>query len=95
MPAREKASGQAPVLALHEVSAGYGAIQILHEVSLHVNEGEIVAVIGPNGAGKSTTFKVIMGLINHLGGDVLYLGRSLVGERPDRILGFGLAYVPQ
>src|SRR5688500_9480546 len=84
-----------PVLALREVSAGYGAIQILHGVSLHVDEGEIVAVIGPNGAGKSTTFKVIMGLINHLGGEVIYQGRSLVGLRPDLILGLGLAYVPQ
>ncbi|MPZ32739.1 MAG: ATP-binding cassette domain-containing protein [Rhodospirillales bacterium] len=88
-------SGRAPVLSLSEVSAGYGPIQILHEVSLHIDEGEIVAVIGPNGAGKSTTFKVIMGLINHLGGDVVYLGHNLVGLRPDRILGLGLAYVPQ
>ena len=90
-----RASPQAPLLELREVSAGYGAIQILHGVSLNVNEGEIVAVIGPNGAGKSTTFKVIMGLITHLGGEVLYRGRNLVGERTDRILGLGLAYVPQ
>jgi ABC-type branched-subunit amino acid transport system ATPase component len=88
-------SAQTPLLELREVSAGYGALQILHEVSLNVNEGEIVAVIGPNGAGKSTTFKVIMGLVTHLGGDVLYEGRSLVGERTDRILGRGIAYVPQ
>jgi branched-chain amino acid transport system ATP-binding protein len=89
------AEGGKPLLVLRDVSAGYGAIQILHGVSLHVDEGEIVAVIGPNGAGKSTTFKVIMSLIDHLGGEVEYRGRSLVGERPDRILGFGLAYVPQ
>src|SRR5262245_33537297 len=89
------ANGRSPLLALHDVSAGYGGVQILHGVSLRVNEGEIVAVIGPNGAGKSTTFKVIMGLITHFGGEVLFRGRSLVGERPDRILGLGLAYVPQ
>ncbi len=89
------ADARAPLLTLHDVSAGYGAIQILHGVSLHVDEGEIVSVIGPNGAGKSTTFKVIMGLIDHLGGDVRYRGESLVGRRPDRILGLGLAYVPQ
>jgi ABC-type branched-subunit amino acid transport system ATPase component len=89
------ADGRPRLLELRDVSAGYGPIQILHGVSLEVNEGEIVAVIGPNGAGKSTTFKVIMGLIDHLGGDVIYRDRSLVGERPDRILGFGLAYVPQ
>jgi branched-chain amino acid transport system ATP-binding protein len=86
---------RAPLLELHRVSAAYGPIQILHDVSLHVNAGEIVSVIGPNGAGKSTTFKVIMGLVDHLGGTVLYRGRNLVGERPHRILGFGLAYVPQ
>jgi ABC-type branched-subunit amino acid transport system ATPase component len=91
-----RASAQAtPLLELREVSAGYGPIQILHGVSLAVDEGEIVAVIGPNGAGKSTTFKVIMGLITHLGGEVFYRGRSLAGERTDRILGLGLAYVPQ
>ena len=87
--------GRTPLLELRAVSAGYGPIQILHDVSLNVNEGEIVSVIGPNGAGKSTTFKVIMGLITYLGGEVLYRGRNLVSERPDRILGLGLAYVPQ
>jgi ABC-type branched-subunit amino acid transport system ATPase component len=90
-----RADGRPPLLLLHGVSAAYGPVQILHDVSLHVNAGEIVSVIGPNGAGKSTTFKVIMGFINHLGGEVIFRGRSLVGERPDRILGFGLAYVPQ
>jgi ABC-type branched-subunit amino acid transport system ATPase component len=84
-----------PLLELRDVAAGYGPIQILHGVSLHVNRQEIVAIIGPNGAGKSTTFKVIMGLVTHLGGEVIYDGRSLVGQPPDRILGFGLAYVPQ
>jgi len=87
--------GRAPLLELRGVSAAYGPIQVLHDVSLRVNAGEIVSVIGPNGAGKSTTFKVIMGFVNHLGGDVIYRDRSLVGERPDRILGLGLAYVPQ
>ena len=84
-----------PLLALRDVSAAYGPIQILHGVTLHVHEGEVVCIIGPNGAGKSTTFKVIMGLIHHLGGEMIYRGRSLVGEQPDRIVGYGLAYVPQ
>jgi branched-chain amino acid transport system ATP-binding protein len=52
-------------------------------------------VIGPNGAGKSTTFKVIMNLITFLGGEVVFEGSSLVGQRPDRVLGLGLGYVPQ
>jgi branched-chain amino acid transport system ATP-binding protein len=83
------------LLELRDVQAGYGSIQILHGVSLNVNAGEIVAVIGPNGAGKSTTFKVIMNLINHLGGEVVFDGQSLVGQRPDRVLALGLGYVPQ
>jgi branched-chain amino acid transport system ATP-binding protein len=83
------------LLELRDVQAGYGSIPILHGVSLQVNAGEVVAVIGPNGAGKSTTFKVIMNLITFLGGEVVFDGTSLVGQRPDRILALGLGYVPQ
>jgi ABC-type branched-subunit amino acid transport system ATPase component len=83
------------LLELRAVEAGYGSIQILHGVSLHVNAGEVVAVIGPNGAGKSTAFKVIMGFITHLRGEIVFDGRSLIGQRPDKILALGLGYVPQ
>ena len=83
------------LLELRDVSAAYGAIQILYGVSLHVDPGEVVSVIGPNGAGKSTAFKVIMGFINHLGGEIVFDGKSLVGQRPNRVLGLGLGYVPQ
>ena len=83
------------LLELRNVEAGYGSLQILHGVSLQVNEGEVVAVIGPNGAGKSTAFKVIMGFISYLGGEIVFDGHDLVGQRPDRILGLGLGYVPQ
>jgi len=83
------------LLELKDVEAGYGRIQILHKVSLHVNEKEVVCVIGPNGAGKSTAFKVIMGFINHLGGDIQFDGKSILGFRPDQILSRGLGYVPQ
>ena len=84
-----------PLLKLENVDAAYGRIQILHEVSLHVDENEVVCIIGPNGAGKSTTFKVIMGFIDHLGGGMTFNDQNLVGCRPDQILGMGLGYVPQ
>jgi branched-chain amino acid transport system ATP-binding protein len=84
-----------PYLELKSVDAAYGRIQILHGVSLEVKEGEIVAVIGPNGAGKSTTFKVIMGFIRYLAGEILFDGQDIVGLRPDQILSRGLGYVPQ
>jgi ABC-type branched-subunit amino acid transport system ATPase component len=83
------------LLELRDVAAAYGSIPILHGVSLHVDAGEVVSVIGPNGAGKSTTFKAILGLVTHLGGEIVFKGRSLVGRRPDRVLGLGLGYVPQ
>ncbi|HBK81246.1 MAG TPA: ABC transporter ATP-binding protein [Nitrospinae bacterium] len=83
------------LLELKNINAGYGRIQILHDVSLEVNEGEVVCVIGPNGAGKSTTFKVIMGFINYLGGEITFDGTNIVGLRPDQVLGQGLGYVPQ
>ncbi len=85
----------AALLDLKDVNAAYGRIQILHDVSLHVNEKEVVAVIGPNGAGKSTTFKIIMGFINYLGGEIQFEDQNIVGYRPDQILGRGLGYVPQ
>ena len=83
------------LLELHDLEAGYGRIQILHQVTLEVREREIVCVIGPNGAGKSTTFKVIMGFINYLGGEIKFDAQNIVGARPDQILERGLGYVPQ
>src|SRR3989344_4501725 len=52
------------ILEIKELEAGYGKLQILHGINLHVNEKEIVAIIGPNGAGKSTVLKSIMSLVN-------------------------------
>ncbi len=83
------------MLDLKKINAAYGRIQILHDISLHVEEKEVVCVIGPNGAGKSTTFKVIMGFIDYLGGEMTFNDQNLVGCRPDQILGMGLGYVPQ
>ena len=56
-------TGPAPLLAARGVSAGYGKLDILHDVSLEVSAGEIVSIIGPNGAGKSTAFKTIVGFL--------------------------------
>ncbi len=83
------------LLEVKNVEAGYGNIQILFGVSLYVKEKEVVCVVGPNGAGKSTTYKVIMGFINHLGGEINFDGQNIIGSRPDQILRRGLGYVPQ
>lgn len=83
------------VLAVEELSAGYGKVRILHGVALELRPGELVTIIGPNGAGKSTAFKAIVGLVRIWGGRVRFGGREITGQPPDAVLRAGLAYVPQ
>lgn len=83
------------VIRVEELNAGYGRIQILHDVSLSVPRGQIVTIIGPNGAGKSTVLKTILGLLPPMSGGVLYHERDIAGTSPHRIIEKGLGYVPQ
>jgi branched-chain amino acid transport system ATP-binding protein len=83
------------MLTLDRVSSFYGRIQALREVSLHVAEGEIVAVIGSNGAGKSTLLNTISGMIPARGGSVLFAGRSIAGLPPEKIVRLGISQVPE
>jgi ABC-type branched-subunit amino acid transport system ATPase component len=83
------------LLAVEGISAGYGQMEILHGVSLHVRPGEMVSIIGPNGAGKSTVFKAIVGLLHPRAGRIVFDGRQIGGLRADQVLPLGLAYVPQ
>jgi ABC-type branched-subunit amino acid transport system ATPase component len=85
----------AQLLTAHEITAGYGTMDILHGVSLAVQTGEIVSIIGPNGAGKSTAFKAMVGVLKPHGGRVVFNGEEITGLRPDLVLRRGLAYVPQ
>jgi branched-chain amino acid transport system ATP-binding protein len=83
------------LLAAESLTAGYGRMDILHDLSLTVDVNEIVSVIGPNGAGKSTAFKTIVGFLRPRAGRVLFNGEEITGLRPDVVLRRGLAYVPQ
>ena len=83
------------MLAAAGIHAGYGKLEILHDVSLEVRPGEIVSIIGPNGAGKSTAFKSIVGLLRPRAGTVRFKDQDITGLRPDLVLRRGLAYVPQ
>jgi ABC-type branched-subunit amino acid transport system ATPase component len=85
----------AQLLTAYGITAGYGTIDVLHDVSVHVSPGEIVSVIGPNGAGKSTAFKTIVGFLRPRTGRVVFNGEEITGLRPDLVLRRGLAYVPQ
>ncbi len=83
------------MLEVRNINAGYGAAQILREISLSVSAGEILCLLGRNGAGKTTTMKAIMGLIRLSGGEI-----TLDGERISQLPAYeiprkGIGYVPQ
>jgi ABC-type branched-subunit amino acid transport system ATPase component len=78
-----------------DLRAGYGELEILHDVSLAVPPGGFVSVIGPNGAGKSTLLKAIYGLVDTRGGAVRFEGRDVTARRPHELTRLGLNYVPQ
>ena len=83
------------LLEIKDLVAGYGASEVLHGISLQINPGEIVTLVGANGAGKSTTLRSIFGLTDIRAGQILFEGENLIGLKPHRIAGKGLAFVPQ
>jgi branched-chain amino acid transport system ATP-binding protein len=82
------------LLRVEGLSAGYLGENVVHEVSLTVGDGEVVAVIGSNGAGKSTMFKAICGLMSPSAGVVEFAGSNLAGKKAHRIVRAGIVYVP-
>lgn len=83
------------VLEADGIVSGYGEVDILHGVSLMVDEGEIVSVIGPNGAGKSTLLKAVFGLLKLRKGKLLLNGDDATGLPPQKMVRRGVSYVPQ
>jgi len=84
-----------PVLQVRQLSAGYGRIGVVSGVSFDVAAGEVVTLIGSNGAGKSTLLKAIAGLIAPTAGTVVLDGAIVTGTAPERLVGAGLALVPE
>ena len=83
------------MLRVESISAFYGAIQALRNVSLHVNPGEIAALLGANGAGKSTLIKVISGVHPQVKGRILFDGEKITGLPTEKILRLGIVQVPE
>ena len=83
------------VLSIENLSGGYGEADILHDISLEINTGEIVVVIGPNGAGKSTAMKAVFGLLRLSGGSVHLTGEEITNMDPAQVVNKGVCYVPQ
>ncbi len=83
------------MLELRNLNTLYGNIQVLHDISLHVQQGEIITLIGANGAGKSTILMSICGIVPPRSGEILFNGTSLVHMSPNNIVALGLSQVPE
>jgi ABC-type branched-subunit amino acid transport system ATPase component len=80
---------------VEELTAGYGGIPVIFDVSLTVGRGEMVSLIGPNGAGKSTALKAIVGVIHTMSGQVSLAGADVTNMVTERLVQKGIGYVPQ
>jgi len=83
------------LLDARDLYAGYSGVDILRGTQLRVESQDIVVIVGPNGAGKSTAMKAIFGLVPIRQGHVYYQGNDITREPPERMVGRGIAYVPQ
>ncbi len=83
------------LLSVENLWVFYGPIEALHDVSINVNEGEIVSIIGHNGAGKSTLLKSISCLLKPTSGQIVYDGKTINGTDPDKIVSMGISHVPE
>ena len=84
-----------PLLAVENLEAGYGPINVLHRLSLTVEPGEIVAMIGANGAGKTTTLMCVSGVVRARGGRVVFDGQEITRVPAHEIVKRGLAQSPE
>ncbi len=83
------------LLEVDGIDASYGRIRALQDVTLRVDEGEIVTLIGANGAGKTTTLRAISGLVKPTKGAIRFSGEDMLRESPDRIVRRGIGHSPE
>ena len=84
-----------PLLTIEGLSAGYGDVRVLWDISLSVDAGEITCIVGSNGAGKTTLLRTVSGLVRATSGRIGFAGEDLTELGPDQILGRGIAHVPE
>ncbi|HOL06436.1 MAG TPA: ABC transporter ATP-binding protein [Syntrophorhabdaceae bacterium] len=80
---------------MNNLNAGYGRVHVLKDISIEVNEGEIVCLVGANGAGKSTLLKAISGIIPIMQGRVTFRNLDITNSRPNHIVKEGISHVPE
>ena len=82
-------------LKANNITAGYGGVDIINNLNLFVNEGEIVVIVGPNGAGKSTAMKALLGMLKLTDGSVSFAKDNITLMLPQDRVNLGIAFVPQ
>ncbi len=87
--------GKMSMLELRNVSAAYGNIQVLHNIDLVINRGEIITLIGANGAGKSTTLMAISGIVPVRSGKILFEDEPIHKQPPEKLVAKGICQVPE
>ncbi len=88
-------AGSSKALEIRHLSGGYGDTLVLHDVSLEVGRGEIVALLGRNGMGKTTLARTILGFLSARRGSISVFGRDVTGVPPEELVRSGVAYAPQ
>ena len=83
------------MLKIRSLDVAYGGLKAFSDVSLDVEEGQLVAVVGPNGAGKTTLFKTISGVVTPVSGEIVYKGKNLLAVAPYERAKLGIAHVPE
>ena len=83
------------VLSIEGLTAGYDGAPVIRALDLTVGEREVVALLGPNGAGKTTTLKAISGIVQPLGGRIVFAGDDTAKIQPERLARRGVAHVPE
>ncbi|MBF0378327.1 MAG: ABC transporter ATP-binding protein [Desulfamplus sp.] len=83
------------LLEVNNIDVFYGDVQVIFDLSLHINEGEVVSIIGGNGAGKSTLLRTISGLLQPANGSITFDGTSVHNLPPEDIVEHGIVHVPE
>ena len=83
------------MLEIKDLYVSYGMMEVLHGVSVNVEDKELVSIIGPNGAGKTTLIKTVMGLVKPTSGTILYNGQDITKLPAHKRAGLGIGYVPE
>ena len=83
------------MLDVEGLTAGYGEVEVLRDVSLHCDTGTVVALLGPNGAGKTTFLRTVSGFLRPTSGTVMFEGQDITNWKPNKIARAGVCHVPE